>query len=279
MKAISTNLKNHMAGEALTLANLWLLTRTDNVVMGFTDHDVDVPYNGVTYVAATGFIASAVRGSSGLSVDNLEVDGVLDSSAITESDLLSGVYDYASIIVSRVNWADLTMGSEILRTGRLGQVSISDGAFKAELRGIAQALTKNILEIYQPSCRAALGDTRCGVNLATYTVTGTVTSTDNSHTVGDTGRAEASGTFNGGKLTFTSGACNGLNVEVGTYTIGSLSIVLKMPRTVAIGDTYSLSRGCDKSFATCKATFSNWLNFRGEPHLPGADKLLQVGGV
>lgn len=29
--------------------------------------------------------------------------------------------------------------------------------------------------------------------------------------------------------------------------------------------------GCDKRFETCKAKFSNTVNFRGFPHLPGND--------
>ena len=32
--------------------------------------------------------------------------------------------------------------------------------------------------------------------------------------------------------------------------------------------------GCDKSFATCKATFGNRDNFRGFPHMPGPDAVL-----
>jgi uncharacterized phage protein (TIGR02218 family) len=32
-----------------------------------------------------------------------------------------------------------------------------------------------------------------------------------------------------------------------------------------------VSAGCDKSAATCRAKFSNLLNFRGFPHLPGED--------
>jgi uncharacterized phage protein (TIGR02218 family) len=40
---------------------------------------------------------------------------------------------------------------------------------------------------------------------------------------------------------------------------------------MAVGDIFSVEAGCDKTFATCKAKFSNALNFRGFPHLPGND--------
>ena len=37
------------------------------------------------------------------------------------------------------------------------------------------------------------------------------------------------------------------------------------------GDAFSVTAGCDKSFSTCRTKFANHLNFRGFPHLPGAD--------
>jgi uncharacterized phage protein (TIGR02218 family) len=35
---------------------------------------------------------------------------------------------------------------------------------------------------------------------------------------------------------------------------------------------------CDKTLSTCKNTFNNLINYRGEPHLPGNDKVNEVGG-
>ncbi len=55
MKTISAELQAHLASENVTLATCWKLTRTDSVVMGFTDHDRDLVVGAVTYVAATGF--------------------------------------------------------------------------------------------------------------------------------------------------------------------------------------------------------------------------------
>lgn len=281
MKTMSAALKAHYASEATTLATLWRVTRTDGVVMGFTDHDTDIVYGGVTYQASTGYTQSAIRGSVGLSVDNLEVKGLLDSTRITEDDLIAGVYDYAAIKISRVNWADLSMGEDVLQIGTVGESKVSGQIFATELRGLTQALSQNILEIYQPGCRANLFDARCMVNPAAHTVTGSTTSlnaTNPRRFIMDSARAEGSGYFSGGKITFTSGENLNLSMEVAAYTAGQIELALAMPRAVAIGDTYSLTRGCNKSFDTCKNTFGNVINFRGEPHLPGMDQILQVGG-
>jgi uncharacterized phage protein (TIGR02218 family) len=42
------------------------------------------------------------------------------------------------------------------------------------------------------------------------------------------------------------------------------------------GDTYSITAGCDKQMGTCKTRFSNLVNFRGEPYVPGNDTILAL---
>lgn len=86
-----------------------------------------------------------------------------------------------------------------------------------------------------------------------------------------------SGYFDGGIITFTSGDNDGLSGEVKCYVPGQITLHLPMPYTVAIGDTYSIVAGCDKQYTTCRDRFSNLANFRGEPYLPGLDRVVQTG--
>jgi uncharacterized phage protein (TIGR02218 family) len=44
-----------------------------------------------------------------------------------------------------------------------------------------------------------------------------------------------------------------------------------MPQAIASGDAFVVTAGCDKAFATCHGRFSNVVNFRGFPHIPGND--------
>lgn len=86
------------------------------------------------------------------------------------------------------------------------------------------------------------------------------------------------GYFDYGLMTFTSGLNAGLSMEVKRYITGIIELQLPMPYPVAEGDTYSLVAGCGKRFnEDCKARYNNVVNFRGEPHIPGADQLLVVG--
>src|SRR5690606_10047660 len=142
----------------------------------FTDHDRDIVFDEITYSASTGFTPSAIENNASLSVDNLELEGMLSDTAITESDVLAGKYDFAEIEIFQVNYRDLSQGALKLRRGWLGEVSLQKQQFVAEVRGITQRLSQTVGEFFSPSCRATLGDSRCKVDMEDHTVTGSVTS-------------------------------------------------------------------------------------------------------
>ena len=159
-KTVSDALLAYMAADVTTLCTIWKITRTDDVVLGFTDHDQDITYSGVTYYAETGYTRSAIQSDSMLSVDNMEVTGILNSSYIDEHDLRNGVYNYARVDIYLVNWNDLTAGDMQLRRGWFGEVVVTPvGTFTTELRGLTQALMSNFGATIQPLCRADFGDT------------------------------------------------------------------------------------------------------------------------
>jgi uncharacterized phage protein (TIGR02218 family) len=84
----------------------------------------------------------------------------------------------------------------------------------------------------------------------------------------------AAGWFDHGLLTFTSGANAGRSQEVRRHTAGSsaaLELWQPFAHAIEAGDTFSVTAGCDKQFATCRAKFANPVNFRGFPHIPGND--------
>lgn len=185
-KIISATFEGHLALEVTTLATCWRITRRDGVAYHFTDHDRDLAVEGATYTAATGYTRTAVANNASLAVDNLDVEGMLDSDAISEADLRAGRFDHAEIKMFAVNWADLSQGKLMLRSGWLGEVRVTrGGTFVAELRGLAQALQQRIGELYSPECRTDLGDAHCKVPLWPD-----LTQRTTAYAVGDTAAAE-----------------------------------------------------------------------------------------
>lgn len=279
MKTISSDLQSHLDNEVTTLATCWKLARRDGTVLGFTDHDCDVMVNGTEYVAETGFSPTAIASSSGLQVDNLDVEGMLDSTAIREADVMAGLYDFAEIEVFQVNFNQPDAGSLRLRRGWLGEVALRNGRFVAEVRGISQKLSQQIGSLYSAACRAELGDAQCKVAMAGYTQTGSLSNVTSNSVFSDSARTEEDGFFTFGKLTFTSGANAGLSMEVKEFALGEFVLALPMAYDVQTGDEYQVQAGCDKSFSTCTARFDNAVNFRGEPHVPGIDRMLETSAT
>lgn len=284
MKDISNALTAHLAQEVTNLAMCWKVVRRDGVMLGFCDHDRTIVFEGVTYHAETGFTPSAVQNSHDLRVDNMEMEGVLAAGSLTEADIRAGLYDFAAIDVFMLNYTDVSQGALRLRKGWLGEVAMGQNAFVAEVRGLTQKLAQSVGELYSASCRAALGDGRCKVDLAGHTVSGAVSVVNTALMFSDAARGEASGLYNFGKISFTSGANAGLSMEVKDYILqsgvgGVFTLVLPLPYPLQAGEGYEVSKGCDKTLATCSGRFNNIVNFRGEPFVPGLDRMMETAGT
>jgi len=276
VKALPPGLQDHLDGGATTLCWCWLVTRRDGVVQGFTDHDRDLVFDGVTYQAASGFTASEVQSALGLAVDNLSVSGALSAASLNGDDLAAGRYDGAAMALWRVNWAAPEQ-RVLMKSGTLGEVTRSGSAFTVEVRGLAQALNQPVGRAFGRLCDADLGDARC--TLAITPVAGLVTVAADARRFTVSGlEAAASGDYSGGTLRFTSGACAGLAGQIKRHASGGGIVTLElwqaMPDAVVAGDGFTATPGCDKAFATCRDRFANAANFRGFPYMPGNDAVL-----
>ena len=168
VKTTTAAFDTHLLQDLTTIATGWKITRTDGVVIGFTDHDIDIVIDSVTYLASSGYIRSAISSSASMNADNMEVHGFLDDTNLTSDDLRNGLYNFAQVEIFAYNWADVTptMGTIALRFGHFGEVTIRpSGEFKVELRGLVSQLGMKIGNIYQPECPLDLGETKCSVAL------------------------------------------------------------------------------------------------------------------
>ena len=277
MRTLDAGLAAHIAAGVTTLCRCWKVTRSDGTVMGFTDHDRDLVFDGVTYEPETGFDASEDTAQAGFATGGLEVLGALSSERLSADDLAAGLYDNAEVQVILVNWTT-PAERQLIRTGHIGEVTREDGAFHAEIRGLAAALDEPNGRVFRHTCDADLGDGRCGINLAssTYTGGGTVTAAHGKRRLAAAGLdAYAPDWFTRGRLTWTGGANAGRAVEVLAHRASGAVVTIdlwqSMHYEIAAGDTFTVTAGCDKLPATCRAKFANYANFRGFPDMPGDD--------
>jgi uncharacterized phage protein (TIGR02218 family) len=265
--------------ELTTLAFCWRVERRDGVALGFTSHDRDLEISGFRYRAAPGMAPSAIGRSDGLEIDTLDVTGALTSDAISAGDLAAGRWDGARLRLVAVDWRDPEAEPLFLARGELGEVSVSDGAFTAELMGPTALLDRPVVEATSPECRAALGDRRCRVDLAGRTRFARIAAVVDAATFDVDAGEPSPNAYGYGRLRWIAGANGGIVSAVLRSDGARLFLREPPPEAVTVGSLVELAEGCDKIFATCRDRFANGANFRGEPHLPGADLLTRYPGA
>lgn len=280
MRRISPQFEEHFSSEVTTLATCWKIIRTDAKELGFTDHDCPLTIDDLEYDSISGFTPTIIESKSNMSVDNMDIEGVTFPSKITEVSLLAGIYDYAEVEIFLVNYEDLSQEKLLIKRGRLGEVTLNKQIFRAEVRGLTQHFSQTIGEVYSPTCRAVLGDKRCKVDLNKFTITTEVTETfSNQHFGANILESKEAGYYTGGEVKFISGNNIGARMEVKEFAGGFVTLVLPMGSAIEVGDVFTIIAGCDKLKETCISKFNNILNFRGEPDIPGVDKLLSTSST
>jgi len=242
------------------------IERTDGTVYGMTTLDKDISYGGLTYSAAIGYDDLDFETTALLSVNNSNIEGFFAQLGFNKADVVAGLFDFAEVQCFYLDYVGGTKIKDLFR-GWLGETSFTDGAYVAELRSLSQVLQQSIGRVYGVECDRDLGDSKCGVNLASWTDSGTITSVTShkkfaASALPDTHTSDDY--YNYGLVTFTSGNNNEQQREVKNYVdaTGELTTFLEFPFEIEVGDTFTVYKGCSKTDTSCK-TFSNIKNFRG----------------
>jgi uncharacterized phage protein (TIGR02218 family) len=277
MTAYPQALVEHFARDVTTICHCWRLTRTDGETTGYTDHDRPLTLDGTVFEPESGFSASEARSTLGLAVDTVDVEGALSSERIRDEDIAAGLYDGARVETFLVNWRK-PEDFALIRTATIGKMTRSDERFVAELESLASRLDQPNGRIVSRTCDAELGDARCGFLLDQpgFSATGAVEAMETPDKIAVSGLAGFdTGWFAFGTLSWITGARAGRAERIVDHRLAGGDVLLVLQQrvgpTIGLGDVFSISAGCDKTFATCKAKFDNALNFRGFPHLPGND--------
>lgn len=274
--------QEHLQSGVTTLARCWAVIRRDGTTFGFTDHDREITFDGITFKADAGMTARAIMSATGLSVDNSEAMGALSDSAITEADIEAGRFDGAGVKAWMVNWADSDMRS-LRFAGTIGEIRRTGGAFHAELRGLTELLNQPQGRLYQTPCAAILGDAKCGFDLdvdgfATE-VSVEVLEDARRFKFADLNAVEPAW-FERGRLRVLSGAAQGLlgSIKRDRFRNNAREVEVweAFRAPIVAGDLIRLEAGCDKRAETCRLKFDNFLNYQGFPDIPGDDWLMST---
>lgn len=282
MAGLSDTFQTHLQSGVTTVCRCWAIFRRDGEVFGFTDHDQNLGFEGISFRADTGLSALALQQSTGLAVDNSEALGVLSDAAVEDADIDAGRFDDAEIRAWLVNWADVEMRWLQFR-GKIGELTRTAGAFRAELRGLTDALNRPFGRVFQKPCSAVLGDLDCRFDMNTPAFSHALpieVAEGNQVFIWSAFDPFETDWFARGRLEITEGEAKGLwgIVKRDLVVEGQRRIELWEPlrMTVKPGDQVRLTAGCDRTFETCRLKFANQINFQGFPDIPGEDWMMTV---
>ncbi|GLQ34061.1 hypothetical protein GCM10007939_03440 [Amylibacter marinus] len=277
MRNISDALKAHLASGNTTICRCWKIQRTDGVILGFSDHDQTLAFEGAVFEAESGLDATALQTAVGLNVDNSEATGALSSDGITSADIGAGKYDDAEVYIWIVNWMDVAQRYMIFR-GKLGEITIGARSFSAELRSVSDQLNRPVGRTYLKQCSAQLGDKGCKFALDSENWVREFAlrrSKDRSVLYLDPAEDLESDWFSFGTATFLSGENQSVTTVIRSDQIINserrIELSEKLYFAPQAGDVVRLSVGCDKQAETCGSKFNNIKNFQGFPFVPGED--------
>lgn len=271
------------ANTEMLMAELYDVTLADGTALHYTTFDRNLVISGTTYLSGppnfTRGTVEEVIGVSKIGTLSLQIHA-------SSSDLIGGVptlqkiargdFDKAQITVRRLfmDSALNQQGTVIRFAGNIGdldQLSRTMARFtcKSKVEDLNIQLPRNIL---QPTCMHTLFDVGCTLNKSAFAVNGSVQAGSTVNKL-ITNLTQADSYFDNGQLVFTSGANNGHVAAVRTYTNsgGTVYFFVPLPTAPAIGDTFTIYPGCDKTQATCTAKFSNLANFGGFPYVPAPE--------
>jgi uncharacterized phage protein (TIGR02218 family) len=267
-------------------ATLWRLTRKDGQQLRFTNHDAGITHADQLYTPTGALSATAKQRIEGLRDRNVDFRGALVSDAITYADLLAGKYRQAKIEEYLMDWRYPWADPFASYTYFIVQTTFTGEIWEAQAEGLTHRLKQQVGRVYGRTCDVhAFGDARCVghgdggvVSEAAWTDGGTVTGVNVSRKDFNTTLTQTTNWYKYGYVRWTSGLNTGLTMEVNkSYgTAGRVTLWLKMPYDIAVGDTFNIVAGCDRLMGTCSGKFNNLINFRGFPYIPGTDAMLKT---
>lgn len=274
-RTVTAAMTGHLSTRSHTRCTMLLLTLNDGTKIGITDHDRDLAYDygtgSVTYLSGTGITPSDFAMSCGLDANNYEVSGPIGD-LVTLDGVLGGRFDRARANLFQVNWKDLTHGAIKFPAGNVSQARIEGGEFIFEIRSDVDGYNQVVGRVLANNCDADFGDARCGATPTSVVGTTTAVTSERDFAVSYTG-SYANDYFNKGTVIGLTGANAGITREIFDWSVaGAIELFAGLPTEPAVGDTFTVKRGCGKSRADCMAR-TNILNFRGFPEVPGRKAL------
>lgn len=163
-KTIGSQLLADIQKSVTTLALCVEITRKDGKTYRLTNHDQEVSFNGQTYDNTVPFNVAAIDSGSQLAIDNTSLTIFCDGTTFVASEFEAGLFDYSEVTIFFVDYENTSHGRMTMRRGWFGRIDRNTRNFvEITITGLLKVLDFEVGRLYQPTCDADLGDSRCKV--------------------------------------------------------------------------------------------------------------------
>jgi uncharacterized phage protein (TIGR02218 family) len=280
MKQVSAELLQYLHTRTeFHMCDLYEITLKSGLTFRYADYDMDItlPDGRVFGCKGPHFQRDRIQLSSGIAVDKLNVTVAVDATdQIGDTPMMvvahNGGFDEATVSLLRcfMDAPGAVVGAVELFTGYADVNSGGGLAMKWEVKSSVQKLNVDYpLRKYYPTCPYSIYDGGCGVEMARYTATGTVTGVS-SYQDFNTNLTKADGFYDQGGIEWLSGALAGASMPIKqSYQSGGRIVALiPLEAPPAVGDSFRIYPGCDKTPEMCESKFNNILRNRATPYIP-----------
>ena len=183
-----------------------------------------------------------------------------------------GWFDDAEVIIRIINLNMTAERREIFR-GQVGKgIKFDRKTVKLSVTSTLDLLKAIVPKIiYQEQCNHKLWSSYCGLSKVAHRRTGTAaTGSTRTRIISAifAFTAHPSGHFVLGEIRLISGANAGVSRTIRFHNNGNVDVYQPFDFDVAVGDSFEVFPGCDKSGTTCATKFGNYANFLGFEYIP-----------
>jgi len=249
-----------------------------------THYPRDLVMSGHTYLTTDGYDFTGYSASSSMASSMVDLTGISGIVGIDRAEIQSGIFDEARCYLFATTWTNPIEDEEPVVASLLGKTTLLDDRYRIEEMSLIDALNQSVGETYTAACPKTFCGQEyggCMASLAANTVTGTLTHVTSASVFRDSARGEVVDTFGAGTIQFTSGANANLKpleikIHAADGTITTFDGTYYLP---AVGDAYSMVRGCRKRLIDCQSRVggSNVVNFGGFLYIPAGSTYAHVG--
>lgn len=277
MRTASPALRTLIESGEFLYAELYTITLVSGAVLRYTSADRPISWGGHLFPVLS-IARDRTKLALGLSVDETTVTMSPQATDTVQGTpfgqaVRAGVLDGAQILVQEAflsDWSQPPVG--VLHCFQ-GSASDADGGrseFRLTVKSALELLNIDMpRNLYQGNCNHIVYDSGCTLLRSAFTVSGVITSAPTQNSFVASGLSQATGWFDQGVVALTSGADIFARRTVRTHLSGgSVSFVLPLGFVPAIGDTFSIYPGCDRTQPTCGGKFANLAHFKGYPYIP-----------